>query len=194
MITDWESRYQSGDTPWEKGAPSPGLIEFIENNPPIEGTVLVVGCGFGHDVRAISTPQNEVIGLDLAPSAIKGAREFPVVANESYRLGDLLDLPPDLHGNFDWLWEHTCFCAIPPSMRRQYVESAATALKPGGLLLAIFYLTPRSHGENQPPFGVTQAELDGLFGKKFELLREWEPTRAYEGREGREMMRLLRKR
>ena len=194
MSTDWEARYRSGDTPWEKGAPSPGLLEFLENNPPIEGDVLVVGCGFGHDVRAISTADNEVIGLDLAPSAIKGAREFPRVANESYRQGDLLELSPDLHGGFDWIWEHTCFCAIDPTLRRQYVQSAALALKPGGHLLAIFYMTPRDPAEGVPPYGATKSELDGLFGKKFELLKEWQPSRTYEGREGRELMRLLRKR
>ena len=194
MSTDWEARYLSGDTPWEKGAPSPGLLEFIETNSPIEGDVLVVGCGLGHDVRALSTPDNEVIGLDLAPSAIKAAREFPRVANESYRQGDLLELSPDLHGIFDWMWEHTCFCAINPSMRRQYMESAATALKPGGHLLAIFYLNPRDPEEGVPPYGATKGELDGLFGKKFELLREWEPAQAYPGREGRELMRLFRRR
>lgn len=194
MSTDWEARYQSGDTPWEKGAPCPGLLEFIGVNPPIEGDVLVVGCGLGHDVRAISKPENEVIGLDLAPSAIKCAREFPRVADESYRLGDLLELPPDFYGAFDWMWEHTCFCAIDPSMRREYVNSAAAALKPGGHLLAIFYMNPRDPEENIPPFGTTKSELDGLFRKKFELLREWEPSKAYEGRGGLELMRLLRKR
>jgi SAM-dependent methyltransferase len=193
MSTDWEARYQSGDMPWEKGAPSPGLVEFIENNPPIKGDVLVVGCGYGHDVRAISTAANRVLGLDLAPSAIKGAGEFPRVANESYRLGDLLELPADLQGAFDWMWEHTCFCAINPSKRRPYVESAAAALRPGGQFLAIFYMTPRDPDEG-PPFGTTKAELDGLFGEKFELLREWLPSKAYDGREGRELMRLYRRR
>jgi len=194
MSTDWEARYLSGDTPWEKGAPSPGLLEYIENNPPILGDVLVVGCGFGHDVRAISSPENEVIGLDLAPSAIQGARDYPKVANESYELGDLFELSPDLHGSFDWIWEHTCFCAIDPSTRRQYVQSAADALRSGGHLLAIFYMNPRDPKAGTPPFGTSKSELDGLFGKKFELLKEWQPTRAYAGREGRELMRLLRKR
>ena len=26
----WEQRYQAGDMPWEKGAPSPGLVDVIE--------------------------------------------------------------------------------------------------------------------------------------------------------------------
>lgn len=180
--------------PWEKGAPSPGLVDFLENHPPIEGQVLVAGCGYGHDVRAISSAANRVLGLDLAPSAIQGAESFSRVGNERYELGDLFALPMEMHGAFDWMWEHTCFCAIDPSMRTRYVESAVTALKPGGHYLAIFYMEPRDPGEDGPPFGSTKAELDGLFGAKFELIREWLPEKTYAGREGRELMRLYRRR
>ncbi len=192
MSNDWENRYQTGDMPWEKGTPSPGLVEYLENNPPLEGKILVPGCGWGHDVRAISHPENEVIGLDIAPSAIKGAESFPKTGRESYRLGDLFHLPPDLRCCFDWVWEHTCFCAIDPAMRTSYAQSVEAALKPHGCLLAVFYLNP-DHDEEGPPFRVTTAELDALFGNAFDLVREWLPGRAYHGREEREWMRLLRR-
>src|SRR6266542_6168987 len=53
--TDWEARYQSGDMPWEKGEPSPGLVDFLGAQPELRrGTVVVPGCGTGHDVRAWS--------------------------------------------------------------------------------------------------------------------------------------------
>jgi len=192
MTTDWESRYQTGDMPWEKGTPSPGLVEYLQNHPPLTGKILVPGCGWGHDVRALSHSENEVIGFDIAPSAIRGAQSFPAVANEHYLSGDLFELPSGLRGVFDWVWEHTCFCAIDPSMRESYVRSVSTALKPGGHLFAIFYLNP-DRDTYGPPFGVTPTELDGLFGTDFELLNEWQPGAAYAGREGRERMRLLKK-
>jgi len=48
-----EQRYKTGDTPWEKGEASPGLIDFLrETPPPVKGSVLVPGCGFGRDARA----------------------------------------------------------------------------------------------------------------------------------------------
>jgi SAM-dependent methyltransferase len=143
-------------------------------------------------VRAISRPDNEVVGLDIAPSAIQGARGFPAVAEEQYIEGDLFELPLKLHRRFDWVWEHTCFCAIDPSKRRLYVEAVATALKPGGHLLAVFYLNPDRDGEG-PPFGVTPGELDAFFGADFELVREWQPGAAYPGREGRERMQLWKR-
>jgi len=183
MSVDWESRYQTGDMPWEKGAPSPGLVEYLKHNPPLDGRILVPGCGFGHDVRAISLPSNEVTGIDIAPSAIR----------ETYRLADLFNLPPEFLGQFDWVWEHTCFCAIDPAMRRAYAQAVAGALRRDGRLLAVFYLNPDHAGEG-PPFGVTPAELDAFFGDAFELEREWTPEKNHPGREGRERMRLLHKR
>ena len=189
MPVDWEERYRAGDMPWEKGAPSPGLLEYLAANPPLAGKILIPGCGFGHDARAISRPDNEVTGIDIAPSAINGAAAFPKTGRENYLLADLFDLPAEMRGSFDWVCEHTCFCAIDPAMRPQYVRGVASALKPGGHFLAIFYLDPGSENDG-PPYGVTLGELEALFGGAFSLEREWMPGKAYPGREGREWMRL----
>jgi SAM-dependent methyltransferase len=191
MSTDWETHYQQNDTPWEKGAPSPGLVDFLAVEP-MRGRGLVPGCGFGHDVRALATTADEVIGLDIAPSAVEAADRSPKAGRERYVVGNLFDLPPELRGAFDWVFEHTCFCAIDPKMRPAYVEAVAGALKPGGKLLAIFYLDPGNHSPDEgPPFEVSVAELDRLFLPRFALEREWLPQHAYPGREGREWMRLM---
>jgi SAM-dependent methyltransferase len=72
----WEDRYQTGDMPWEKGAPSPGLVDFLAANPNLEGgTVCVPGCGYGHDVRAFAKAGFDAAGFDFAPGAIIIARE-----------------------------------------------------------------------------------------------------------------------
>ncbi len=191
MPTDWEDHYRRGETPWEKGGPSPGLVEFLAAET-IRGRVLVPGCGFGHDVRALAASADEVVGIDIAASAITGAKKFPRVGQERYESADLFALPADLRGSFDLVWEHTCFCAIDPSLRPAYVEAVAGALKPEGKLLAIFYLDPGNDSPDEgPPFEVSMAELDRLFLPRFKLEREWLPQRAYQGREGREWMRLL---
>lgn len=192
---DWENAYQQNDTPWDKGSPSPGLVELLEASP-IKGRVLVPGCGLGHDVRAIaSLPGTEVIGLDVAPTAVQRAKNQPVAGNESYALADLFNLPASFAASFDWVWEHTCFCAIPRERRRDYVRSVRSTLKDGGHLAAIFYLDPGwDDPESGPPFGVSQLELDDLFlgPDRFAMVREWAPAGAYPGREGREIMRILR--
>ena len=191
MPTDWEDRYRTGDMPWDKGAPSPGLVDLLTSEP-VRGRVLVPGCGLGYDVRALAATADEVVGVDLAPSAVKGARAFPSVGGERYEVADLFALPPRLRGSFAWVWEHTCFCAIDRELRAAYVEAVAGTLRPGGHLLAVFYLDPgQDHPDDGPPFGVSLAALDALFAARFTLLREWLPQRAYPGREGREWMRVL---
>lgn len=192
MPTDWEARYRSGDTPWDKGGPHPELVAFLSRTP-VAGRVLVPGCGPGHDVRALAATADEVVGIDVAASALKVARSYPSVGGEKYLLADLFALPEQLRRDFDLVWEHTCFCAIDPDQRTAYVDAVAGALKPGGTLLAVFYLDPgNSSPDEGPPFEVSVAELDRLFSPRFELLREWLPEKTYPGREGREWMRLLR--
>ena len=40
----WENRYQSKDMPWEKGEPSPGLVDFLAAHPELpRGTVCIPG-------------------------------------------------------------------------------------------------------------------------------------------------------
>lgn len=190
MTTDWEDRYLRGDMRWEKGAPAPPLVEFLARRR-VAGEVLVPGCGTGHDVRAFAAQGAAATGMDIAPSAIRLASAFPRVRGEQYLLDDFLNLPKHLAGRFDWLFEHTLFCAIEPDRRGDYVAASAAALKPGGLLLAIFYLDPKDPEPGEPPYPVSTSELDALFGRHFELIEDWTPATAHPGREGRERMRLL---
>ena len=115
---DWDRRYQIGDIPWEKGAPAPPLLEWLQACGPLHGNILVPGCGYGHDVRAIAA---------AAPDA-----------------------------------------------------------------------NPWDEGEEPagggPPFGVSIAELDQLFGPVFDRIDEKHPRSSFPGREGREIIWLLRKR
>ncbi len=180
-------RYQLGDTPWDKGFAAPPLVDFLTRHP-IRDEVFVPGSGSGHDVRALALHGAIVTGFDLSVTAIAQACANPPLGNESYVLGDLFDLPASLFGCFDWVVEHTCFCAIPPLRRLDYVRAITQLLKPGGHYFAIFYLTPEA--EQGPPFGVTREEIGKLFDPAFKLLEEWIPARTFEGREGRELCQL----
>ena len=189
MPTDWSQRYARKDTPWEKGRAHPALVEYVSGNP-LAGRILVPGCGTGHDVRAVAAPGNRPLGVDIAGEAIAAARAFPRVAAEEYRRGDFLAQREGDAAAFDWVVEHTCFCAIDPNMRQTYVDVVEHVLKPGGgRLLAIFYLDPGS--EEGPPFGVAKSELDALFSR-FDLMEEREKLPTYPGREGLEILRVLR--
>ena len=189
---DWEARYLAGETPWDKGYAAPPLTAFLARHP-VRGAVLVPGCGPGHDVRALASQSECVVtGLDLSATALRIARSLPPVGMERYVEGDLFDLPEDWAGRFDWVFEHTCFCAIPPARRADYVEAISRVLKPGGHFLAIFFLDPGV--EQGPPHGATREEIAGLFDPDFELIEEWIPEEVFPGREGSEICQLRRSR
>jgi SAM-dependent methyltransferase len=183
--TDWEARYQSGDMPWEKGEPSPGPVDFLAAHPELpRGTVLVPGCGTGHDARAWASAGFEVVGMDLAPSAIRIAEEKTRAAslNAQFRLGNFLEDEPVTQ--FDWIFEHTLFCAIDVARRDDYVKALLRWLKPTGQFLAVHYMIRDIDG---PPFGCTQQELMERFSPHFELKQGWVP-RSYPNRAGLELM------
>lgn len=199
MQPDWEEQYRIGETPWDKGEASPAVTAWLGQHPgEMTGRVLIPGCGTGHDVRVIAhaEPGAEPIGLDLAPTAIAACRQQPAVGGERYVVGDLFDLPAELRGSCDYVWEHTCFCAIDPARRDAYVAAVAAALKPGGRLLGIFYLDPY-RGDHQPgggpPHGCTSEELRRRFtaAGRFTLKSAEPPAACYPERAGRELLVML---
>ena len=181
----WENRYQTGDMPWEKGAPSPGLVDFLSSHPELKrDTVCVPGCGTGHDVCAWAKAGWRAFGFDLAPSAIQLARERAQAegVHARFQLADFLrDAPPE---KFEWVFEHTLYCAIQPPERDTYIQALQRWLKPNGTYLAVNYLIRDQDG---PPFGTTRADLLKKFSPHFELLQEWVP-RSYPNRVGLELM------
>ena len=185
MENDWETRYQTNDMPWEKGAPSPGLVDFLAKQAHLpRGTVLVPGCGTGHDVRQWASAGFAATGCDIAPSAIRLAEEKTAAAGLSaqFILGDFL--AHAVPGPYDWIFEHTLFCAIDPSRRSDYVTAVLRRLKSGGSYLAVNYLIPDTDG---PPFGTTLQELLDRFSPHLDLQSEWVP-RSYPNRTGLELM------
>lgn len=197
-MTNWEMRYRTGDTPWEKGQASPPLVELLER---LElgawglGPVLVPGCGLGHDVRVLAALGLPVVGVDISPTALERAQGFPLSGDERYELGDFLAPAWRVGRDFSAIWEHTCFCAIDPSERGRYAEAAAGCLREGGLLAGVFFLTPFDPGEDAsgPPFAATKDELEAVFKPWFERVDGWVPRTAYPGRGGREWIGLFRK-
>jgi methyl halide transferase len=187
----WEHRYQTGDMPWEKGAPSPGLVDFLAAHRDLPGeTVCVPGCGTGHDAREWAKAGFRTYGYDIAPGAIRLGLEKtrPAGQRAAFRCADFLRGEPPFP--FDWIFEHTLFCAIQPHERELYTQAVLRWLKPGGQFLAVNYLIPDTDG---PPFGTTRDELLQRFSQYFELKAEWVP-RSYPNRAGLELMLWWRRR
>ena len=73
MPTDWEAQYQKGETPWDKGAPSPGLVDFLAPSADLEATASRYAMGLlansQQSIRIAKTIINSVSGVHIRPEA-----------------------------------------------------------------------------------------------------------------------------
>ncbi|HTN43690.1 MAG TPA: methyltransferase domain-containing protein [Nitrospiria bacterium] len=195
----WAELYRNGDTGWDQGGASPGLVDFLKNDsgsgravPFRYGRALVPGCGHGHDARALASAGFDVIGLDVVKKAVEEATrlaDLEGLKNARFEQADFLHLPARLRGPYDLIFENTFFCAIDPDHRDRYVEAAASLLKPDGILLGVFYAI---RPETGPPFGATRDELLDRFSHRFKLVLDRVP-RSIPRREGKELLMLWRR-
>jgi SAM-dependent methyltransferase len=192
-ITDWENCYREKTTPWDRGGPSPPLRELFERRLPA-GRVLVPGCGRGYEVALVAAHGGDVTGLDIAETAVREAAELHPHLASAFVHGDLFQLPEEFLGVFDFVVEHTCLSGMPPALRVAYRDAVRAALRPGGHLIGVWFVNPDlDPGEEGPPFPLPLEDLDALFAEDFEIVEDYIPRAAFEGREGRERVRVLRK-
>jgi 2-polyprenyl-3-methyl-5-hydroxy-6-metoxy-1,4-benzoquinol methylase len=90
---DWNARYEANDTPWDKGSPTPVLEEIYQRHPDIFAgkSILVPGCGTGHDACWLAATGAHTTGVDISPLAITKARELDQDEKANYELADFLD-------------------------------------------------------------------------------------------------------
>ena len=194
--SDWDGMYAAGEDRWDLGGPSPPLVAALgrgEIAPP--GRALVPGCGFGHDARLLAARGFETTGVDFAERAVRGARRLARAAGVKglrFERRDLFRLPRSFDGAFDLVFEQTCFCAIHPGRRDEYVRAVHRALRPGGLLLGLFFVIRPEEG---PPFGTTPAEVRHRFAAPglFVLEGARVPAESVAARQGREWLAFLRR-
>jgi SAM-dependent methyltransferase len=179
----WEGRWVAGDTPWDLGAPPPVLADVIARAGPGRLRVLVPGAGGGQDAVAWARAGHDVVAVDFATTAVVRARRLAQEAGVELRVieADVLELPPELRGAFDLVWEHTCFCALPPERRAGWVQATARALRPGGRVVALLWNHRRPGG---PPFDVEPSAARASFSERFDVVSLEPVLRSAPGREG----------
>ncbi|HMB35690.1 MAG TPA: methyltransferase domain-containing protein, partial [Methylomirabilota bacterium] len=174
----WEKLYAAGQDGWELGEPAPALVQRLEAGLPLApGTrVAVPGAGRGHDARLLARRGYQVTGFDFAEAAVREARRL--AEEEGVRVAferrDVFSLAADYTEAFDAVWEYTCFCAIDPARRGEYVDVLHDVLRPGGLLFGCFY--PLREGTDGPPFPVSREGIEADLAPRFDLLESAPPA------------------
>ena len=186
MPAFWEALYARGADGWEIGGPAPALVDFVEATPPPRGRVVVPGCGRGHDARFLARHGYSVTAFDFSPAVLAAAQTLAQAegSDVTFEQRDIFGASADFTHAFDGAWEYTCYCAIDPRRRDEYLDTLATIVKPGGWLLACFF--PLRAVAAGPPFPVSRAEIKRRLGRHFRVEREFAPIRSVRGRQGRE--------
>ncbi len=183
VASHWDQRYRQGADGWELGRPAPPLERFLRSHPLAPqppGIVLVPGCGRGHEVALLEELGFTAIGLDFSGEAVAEARARHGPERPSLRWlqADLFDrlaleaagLTP---GSLSGIVEHTCFCAIDPVRRADYLATVCRLMAPGGWLLGLFWCHGKPGG---PPWGSEPEVVEAQWRRAGLVPELWEPA------------------
>ncbi len=157
----WDASYTDGTPPWDAGGPQPEVVRLCEQGT-LAGPLLDAGCGTGDNALEIAARGIDVVGIDVAPTAIRQAQgkaaERGIAA--TFMVADALWLE-QLGRTFRSVLDCALFHTFDDDERAAYVAGLATITEPGGALhlLCVSDAAPGGNG----PRRVSQAELRAAF-------------------------------
>ena len=120
-------------------------------------------------------------GVDFSPAALDW-NQAHCMARSPLSLADIHQLPfPDR--SFDLVLEQTFFCALDPSMRKDYASKMSEVVK--GHLAGVLFKFPLT--EKGPPFGGSEEEYRELFSPFFKIITMEECYNSIKPRKGNEI-------
>lgn len=158
--TDWQERYMTGKTGWDRGQPNPMLSHWLKTGDLQPCRILVPGCGRGHEVIALAEAGFDVTAIDFADTAVQSL-------NKELNQRDLNAnvIQSDVFAfcqsqSFDAVYEQTSLCAIHPSQWQTYQQLLACWLRAEGKLFAMFI---QSDAPDGPPYSCPISTMRELF-------------------------------
>ena len=190
----WERSYQSDEMGWDLGESTPIFNQWIKTcKEPL--SICVLGAGNGWDALHIAQQGHVVTAVDFAASAVKNMQ----IASENNSLDidicqmDIFDLNKVYTNHFDVVLEYTCFCAIDPSKRRDYLKIVRHILKYKGKLVGILFPTDKSPSAAGPPYAIDVEQTIILISEYLSLIKREIPTLSIQPRVGREVFVIFEK-
>jgi len=189
---DWQKHYDENDLAWDLGEVANPFVRLWEDKVLQPGTLIVPGCGQGHEVIYFAARGFQVTGVDYSPGAEKLLRDSlrNKKLNAQVLHQDFFELDETHNQAYGNLLEQTFFCAIHRDQRPAYVETVSRILKPGGLLFGLFYETGEEGG---PPFNTTESDIQDHFAAAFDIERLEKCSFSSEKRKDKEWLAIMRK-
>jgi SAM-dependent methyltransferase len=154
----WDDKWAAGATGWDLGTVAPELKNFFDSIENKSSSILIPGCGNAHEAGyLLSQGFTNITVIDIAPTLTRNLRKKHE-GNPNIQIldGDFFELK----GSYDYIIEQTFFCAIPPTMRVQYVKKMNELLNEKGVLAGLLF---NRDFEGGPPFSGSIQEYQELF-------------------------------
>ena len=189
---DWERHYDENNLEWDLGEVAPPFVCLWEEMRISPCKAIVPGCGRGHEVIFLAERGFQVTAIDFTQGAVgltKRALSKKSLSGEVLQQ-DFFELASCHNNQFDLMLENTFFCAITPVMRHRYVSIAERILKPGGLLIGLFYETGKEGG---PPFNTSKSDVEEYFSELFVIKMLSKTSHSAEQRQDKEWLGVFEK-
>jgi thiopurine S-methyltransferase len=180
----WLQRWRDNQIGFHQDKPTPLLLKhWPAIGMPVGATVFVPLAGKSLDMVWFASEGYRVLGVELSPLAIK---QFitehgvvPEVRESKYGThylagsveiiqGDVFALDSAALEDCSVVFDRAALVALPPDLRRCYVDEVYSLLPQGcrGLLITLEYPQDEKQG---PPFSVTEAEVRELYQRDWHV-------------------------
>ena len=191
----WQERYIDDNIPWDTKTTTPALIDSIDHST--RKKIAILGCGYSRDSIFLSSKKHNVYSVDFASKPI----EYLSKIKNQYNIdtlnpinADIFNLPNMYPDFFDIVLEYTCFCAIMPSRRLEYVKLVSKILNKNGQFIALFFPINKREGQSDgPPFYVNLKETLSMFGDRFVIKKIDKNIKSIKPRRGFETLVIMTK-
>lgn len=159
----WDESYRGEEPPaWDAGGPRAAVVRLCDDGA-FEGPVLDAGCGLGEDALEIASRGIEVVGVDVAPTAIERARDKAAErgVDATFTVADALHLDR-LGRTFRSVLDSGLFHTFDDDERSAYVESLAAVTAPGSVL-HLLCVSDAVTGDMGPRRRVGRDEIPAAF-------------------------------
>src|SRR5262249_48837046 len=110
---------------------------------------LDFGCGVGRLTQALARHFETVVGVDIAPSMLRGARKYNKFGDRcQYVLNERDDLRLFESNSFDFIYSNRVLQHMRPEYGKSYLREFIRVLSPEGLL--VFYMPSEVLRQNPP--------------------------------------------
>ena len=185
----WEERYKNNTTGWNLGNVSPPLKAYIDQLSDKSIKILIPGAGFGYEANYLRTEGFKKTHIcEWSETAVHKFRtDYPDFPKDQIHVQNFFEL----NETFDLVLEQTFFCALDPTLRKEYVKKINEMLNPGGKLVGLLFQI--DFGESGPPFGGSREEYVKLFSPLFKIKTMEQCYNSVSPRSGNELFFILEK-